>query len=366
MDAPPKAAQPQPPGLAAVPRERADEADPAAAVAALYEDHAVSLIRLAHVMLGNRAAAEDVVQDAFCGLYRRWAKLTDKDRALGYLRVSVLNGCRSALRRTPVTWELTDSVEPRPASSAETAAISVEQRHEVARALRCLPHRQREVLVLRFYLDWSDAQIARETGIRPTSIRSARHRGLAALVNVLPAVHVYDTATGGERTWPGEAYALVGPAPLPSTLSWTADSRTLALIGNPSHPRVLLIDTDARPGTGVISRTGIAFLRQTAENWVEMIVTPDGRGVLVLSVYASKGRYIQRLEEDSLRTGRRTQVLAVTPLPRGGPFLQVLWSNPTGRTLVVASEPRQRVASIYAHGRFTVIPWSPRFITAAW
>ena len=71
----------------------------AAAVTALYRDHAVSLIRLAYLMLGDRAAAEDAVQDAFCGLYRHWDRLDDPGRALGYVRTSVLNGCRSALRR---------------------------------------------------------------------------------------------------------------------------------------------------------------------------------------------------------------------------------------------------------------------------
>jgi sigma-70-like protein len=64
----------------------------AAAVTVLYREHALGLTRLAHVMLGNRAAAEDVVQEAFCGLYRRWQHLTDTDRALQYLRSSVLNG----------------------------------------------------------------------------------------------------------------------------------------------------------------------------------------------------------------------------------------------------------------------------------
>src|SRR5215475_11426788 len=71
----------------------------AAAVSALYARHALSLIRLAHIMLGSRQAAEDVVQEAFLGLYRRWAQLDDPSRALGYVRSSVLNGCRSALRR---------------------------------------------------------------------------------------------------------------------------------------------------------------------------------------------------------------------------------------------------------------------------
>src|ERR1700733_4256730 len=70
--------------------------DPGAAVTALYAEHALGLTRLAHVMLGSPAAAEDVVQEAFCGLYRRWPYLSDQAKALGYLRSSVLNGCRSA------------------------------------------------------------------------------------------------------------------------------------------------------------------------------------------------------------------------------------------------------------------------------
>jgi DNA-directed RNA polymerase specialized sigma24 family protein len=66
-------------------------------VAALFQDHALGLVKLAKVMLGDQSAAEDVVQDAFLGLYRRWP-LGDEDRALGYLRASVLNGCRTAHR----------------------------------------------------------------------------------------------------------------------------------------------------------------------------------------------------------------------------------------------------------------------------
>ena len=71
-------------------------------VTALYHAHALGLIRLAHIMLGDRAAAEDVVQDAFCGLYRNWSRLADQAKALPYVRSSVLNGCRTALRRRPV------------------------------------------------------------------------------------------------------------------------------------------------------------------------------------------------------------------------------------------------------------------------
>ena len=67
-------------------------------VTALFEAHALGLVRLAKVMLGDQSIAEDVVQDAFVGMYRKWASLKDRDKALGYLRTSVLNGCRTVHR----------------------------------------------------------------------------------------------------------------------------------------------------------------------------------------------------------------------------------------------------------------------------
>src|ERR1700689_1306215 len=117
-------------------------ADTSAAVSALYAEHALGLIRLAHIMLGSRSAAEDIVQDAFLGLFRRWHHLSDPAKALGYVRVSVLNGCRSHLRRQPPV-EFEPSHQP-PASSAESAVMTEEQRREIISALRGLPGRQRE------------------------------------------------------------------------------------------------------------------------------------------------------------------------------------------------------------------------------
>jgi sigma-70-like protein len=67
----------------------------AAAVTELYAGHALGLVRLAVLLVGDRASAEDIVQDAFLGLYRRRDRLPDTSAPLGYLRVSVLNGCRS-------------------------------------------------------------------------------------------------------------------------------------------------------------------------------------------------------------------------------------------------------------------------------
>jgi RNA polymerase sigma-70 factor (sigma-E family) len=156
-----------------------------AAVAALYRAQAVGLIRLAYVMLGDRAAAEDVVQDAFFGLYRRWDWLTDPSGALPYVRSSVLNGCRTALRRRALGHRIT-MYQP-PSGSAEAAVLSREEREEVMRAVRRLPDRQREALVLRFYLDLPDLEIARIMGIRPGTVRSAMHRALKALGHLLEA-----------------------------------------------------------------------------------------------------------------------------------------------------------------------------------
>ncbi len=158
------------------------QADAEAAVTELYREHALGLVRLAHIMLGNPAAAEDMVQEAFCGLYRRWERLADTDKALWYVRSSVLNGCRSVLRRgrgPQLLDHLPDAV------SAESAALIDEERQEVMQALRQLPYRQREALVLRFYFGHSGAEIARVMGISESTVRSTTHRGLAALGRML-------------------------------------------------------------------------------------------------------------------------------------------------------------------------------------
>jgi RNA polymerase sigma-70 factor (sigma-E family) len=166
-----------PPDPAWTPRTAPDGA--AAAVDALYRAQAVGLIRLAYIMLGDSSAAEDVVHDAFCGLYRRWDRLASQDGAVYYVRASVLNGCRTVLRRRALGRRVT-LYQP-PARSAEAAALSNEERQEVMRAVRALPGRQREALVLRFYLDLPEREIARVMGVRPGTVRSATHRALKAL-----------------------------------------------------------------------------------------------------------------------------------------------------------------------------------------
>ena len=159
---------------------------PDAAVTALYEAHALGMIRLAHIMLGDRQSAEDVVQEAFCGLYRRWSHLADPGSAVHYVRSAVLNHCRSVLRRRATSRAPREAAStPESVRSAESAVLTREERDEIMRAVRRLPARQREALVLRFYLDLSAEETATTMGISPSSVRSATHRALASLGRML-------------------------------------------------------------------------------------------------------------------------------------------------------------------------------------
>lgn len=148
-------------------------------VTALYEAHALSLTRLAYVMLGDRPAAEDVVQEAFLGLYKRWSRLRDTANAPGYLRTSVLNGCRMVLRSRARRDDRTAGELPW--ESAEATALVGEEYRRLLLAIRALPPRQRETLVLRYYLDLSEEETARSMGIRRGTVKSATSRALAAL-----------------------------------------------------------------------------------------------------------------------------------------------------------------------------------------
>lgn len=174
----------------------------AAAVTALYAEHALGLVRLAMVMTGDRGAAEDIVQDAFLGLYRRWDRLSDITAPLAYLRVSVVNGCRTALRRksrlglwprTGADDDTLDELAPAAgfgtqadqAESAEASVLLSEEQRAVAAALRKLPPRQREAVVLRYYLDLSEEETARVMGVARGTVKSATHRALAAVGRIL-------------------------------------------------------------------------------------------------------------------------------------------------------------------------------------
>jgi RNA polymerase sigma factor (sigma-70 family) len=155
-------------------------------VAALFEAHALGLVKLAKVFLGEQSIAEDVVQESFIGIYRNWATLRDKDKALGYLRSSVLNRCRTAhrsltrrdraLRLVPGTGDMV---------SAEESVLVGEANREVLAALRALPARQREAVVLRYYLGLSEEQTAQAMRVTRGTVKSATSRGLSTLAKIL-------------------------------------------------------------------------------------------------------------------------------------------------------------------------------------
>lgn len=152
----------------------------------LYDQHWRGLVRLAVLVIDDRQTAEDIVQEAFSQLYRRWP-LEDSGKALVYLRTTVLNAGRSSLRRRKVSRLYTPPYQA-PHDSAESTAVLNEERLEVQRALQSLPTRQREVLVLRYYLDLPYDEIAQILGISASTARATASRGLTALTEKLKEV----------------------------------------------------------------------------------------------------------------------------------------------------------------------------------
>ncbi len=154
------------------------------AVTALYTAHYRSLVRLAALLVRDVATAEEVVQDSFVAMHGGWRRLRDSDKALSYLRQSVVNRSRSVLRHRVVV----DRNAPKPPPdmpSAEHGAMTLLERSAVVAALRTLPQRQREALVLRYYGDLSEAQIATAMGISKGAVKSHTARAMIAMRGVL-------------------------------------------------------------------------------------------------------------------------------------------------------------------------------------
>lgn len=134
----------------------------------LYRDRYEPMVRLAYLLTGDRAVAEEVVQDAFVNVHRAWDRATNPP---AYLRVAVVNGVRSWGRRRNL------ELVRRPAPPDPSVLVA----DEMWDALQTLPHRQRAAIVLRFYEDLPDARIAELLGCREATVRTAIHRGLAKL-----------------------------------------------------------------------------------------------------------------------------------------------------------------------------------------
>ena len=138
------------------------EQDAGHAVAALYQLHYPALVRLAALLVPELATAEDIVQDAFAAVHGRWHVLPDADAALAYLRWSVVHRSRSV---------------PPP----EPAEGTGEPGSAVVSALRALSARQREVVVLRYFADLPEAEIASATGMSVAAVRDHAARAMSSL-----------------------------------------------------------------------------------------------------------------------------------------------------------------------------------------
>ncbi len=150
----------------------------------MYRAHYQALVRMATLLIRDGAAAEEVVQDCFVAMHTSWPRLRDSDKAAAYLRQAVINRARSVLRRRQVAGRYAPKFEP-DAPSAEQGAIARLEHAAVIAALRLLPARQREVLVLRYYLDLPEAQVAAAMGISQGSVKAHTSRAKAALRRAL-------------------------------------------------------------------------------------------------------------------------------------------------------------------------------------
>ena len=168
------------PALAA--REASLDAD--TALEQLYAAHWRRLVRLAVLLLRDQGAAEEVVQDAFVAMHGHWRSLRDPDKALPYLRQAVVNRSRSTLRHRVVVERHARNTAPGDVV-VDGPGLVGSRRDAVQQALLQLSDRQREVLVLQHYLDWSEVQVAEALGITRGAVKAHAHRGRAALRDLL-------------------------------------------------------------------------------------------------------------------------------------------------------------------------------------
>jgi RNA polymerase sigma-70 factor (sigma-E family) len=163
-------------------------ADRDAGIAALFEAHYRQLLALARRLLDDPADAEEVVMDAFVGLYRKWGSVRRTDNVYVYLRASVVNGSRNRLRRLRLAAaRLFTQFEP-PAPGADQAAMLHIEHDAVNHVLPGLPRRQRQVLVLRYYDQLGDDEIATTLGCSVGSVRTHASRGLQAVAERMRAM----------------------------------------------------------------------------------------------------------------------------------------------------------------------------------
>ncbi len=172
-------------GDAGVPGAAEDAGQAAAGIASLYARERRALIRLGYLLTGDLAAAEDLVHDAFAGLQSRWGRLAEPERALGYVRVTMINRSRTIHRRAALHRQRAPRTLARDDPPADEAYLRGEEQRRVAELVGRLPRRQRQVVALRYWSGLSEAQIAGALGISSGTVKSTAARALAALARAL-------------------------------------------------------------------------------------------------------------------------------------------------------------------------------------
>jgi RNA polymerase sigma factor (sigma-70 family) len=160
-------------------------------VEAMYQEHAVGLVRLVRLFVDDRNAAEDLVQEAFIRLARSAHRIQDPRKAAAYLRSIVLNLARDNNRRGLVSLRHRLPLDDRQASVEDTVTLA-EEHQQVIDALRDLPHRQRDCLILRYYDELGIDDIAATLGISRNSAKTHLTRGMRALESRLSEVAEVD------------------------------------------------------------------------------------------------------------------------------------------------------------------------------
>lgn len=158
--------------------DHASPGDPVGALEALYRAEHAASVRLAHLLVGDRARAEELAHDAFVRVFGRIGSIDDPP---AYLRTTLVNLCRDHGRRRTRTDAL-----PVPRGEDHPEPPLPPDGSPVWAALQGLPHRQRAALALRYYLDRPTEEIAETLGVRPATVRSLLHRGLTTLKEVVP------------------------------------------------------------------------------------------------------------------------------------------------------------------------------------
>jgi RNA polymerase sigma-70 factor (sigma-E family) len=147
-------------------------------IKALFEEHYAGLCRLAYLITGDEAQAEELVMDAFMRTFAGWRRIRDLDRADAYLRRTVVNLSRSRLRRLRTKERSLDFVPTPTASDPDDARV-------VWDAVRSLPTRQRAAVVLRYYEDLPEAEIASALGCSVGTVKSQLSKARTTLARTL-------------------------------------------------------------------------------------------------------------------------------------------------------------------------------------